>query len=424
MLAATFRLGKPAHHAIDGAANFDLQPFAAAPLFIRTGAPLCHDPLEQLRLGNLKQSLPLFFIMIRKTQPFAPRHDGGEFSFALLERDLAPVFAVEVKQVERIVQDRNVGLSGRSLAAGTKAGALLHQAERRFTLFIERDDLAVEDRVFGLDESRQIPQFGIAARQLILIARDQPHRSLFDERDGTVAIPLNFKEPVRTVERLIDGLGQHAVDRRGHGTLDGVSSERGGFLGCFERRGGRIWRRGGDGTLHRFFLGFIVLRVRRVLAAFLWLFFLIEPGNCLGEPCRLQFPAPCWPAARPLFRSPISGDFVHAALAEHGLVDVSGIVSLDNVVVVLFDHQPLVALAAGAPALHLDQRKVSFQSLAIQPKFQVAFRQHGDGVCFRAGNIFSIDWDRRERRPRAHIPHHDAAGAIVAFGNVSFEIEI
>src|SRR5215472_17766441 len=134
--------------------------------------------------------------MIGKTQPFARRQDGGEFSFALLERNLAPVFAVEVQQVERIVHDRDVGLSRRSLAAWTKSGALLHQAERRFALFIEGDDLAVEDRVVGPDESRQILEFGIAAGQLILIPRNQPDRSLFDECDGTVAVPLNFKEPV------------------------------------------------------------------------------------------------------------------------------------------------------------------------------------------------------------------------------------
>jgi hypothetical protein len=44
-----------------------------------------------------------------------------------------------------------------------ESGALLHQAERRAALVIERDDFAVKDGALGLHELRQAPSSGNCA---------------------------------------------------------------------------------------------------------------------------------------------------------------------------------------------------------------------------------------------------------------------
>ena len=59
------------------------------------------------------------------------------------------VVAIEIDQVEGVVHDRNAFASRASRLAGLKSGALLHQAERRASLVIERDDLAVDDGALG-----------------------------------------------------------------------------------------------------------------------------------------------------------------------------------------------------------------------------------------------------------------------------------
>ena len=90
----------------------------------------------------------------------------------------------------------------------------------------------------------------------------------------------------------------------------------------------------------------------------------------------------------------------------------------------LLDHEPLVALASGTPTFHLDQGEVAFEALSIEPELQVTLAQHGRGLGFGAGNIFSIYGYGRQGLPCAHVPYHDAAGAIVTFRDVSFEIEV
>ena len=78
---------------------------------------------------------------------------------------------------------------------GLESGALLHQAERRPSFFIERDDLAVKDGALGFNELRQAAKFGKLCGEVVLIARHQTHAAVFDESDGAVAVPLDFKQP-------------------------------------------------------------------------------------------------------------------------------------------------------------------------------------------------------------------------------------
>jgi hypothetical protein len=61
--------------------------------------------------------------------------------------------------------------------------------------------------------------------QLVLIARNQPHSSIFDESDCPVTVPLDFEQPLGAIKWLFDRGGQHGMNFGGHGALDGGQAE-------------------------------------------------------------------------------------------------------------------------------------------------------------------------------------------------------
>ena len=126
----------------------------------------------------------------------------------------------------------------------------------------------------------------------------------------------------------------------------------------------------------------------------------------------------------PLPRSLISGNFGQAALAQDRRIVGLDIKAIDRFVVMFLNQQPFRPFASRPPAAHLDQREIALQSLACETKFQIALGQHLRGFGFGAGNVFSIYWHRREWLPRAHIPDHDGACAVIVLGDDAFEIEI
>jgi hypothetical protein len=73
---------------------------------------------------------------------------------AILERHSTPIAAVQIKQIERVVEHGNIRIRSAPTASGTEAGSLLHQAERRSSLLVERNHFAIEDGILCLDELR------------------------------------------------------------------------------------------------------------------------------------------------------------------------------------------------------------------------------------------------------------------------------
>ncbi len=87
-------------------------------------------------------------------------------------------------------------------------------------MLVKRRNFAVENRGLRLDGCSQVVQFGILRGEVVLIARHQANFAFGDERNGAVTVPLDFKQPLGIVEGLLDGSGQHGVDRGGHGALE------------------------------------------------------------------------------------------------------------------------------------------------------------------------------------------------------------
>src|SRR5439155_16769053 len=111
--------------------NLDFQPFTSALLEITAPAPLSHDPFQSLLFGGLIHALSLAEKMIGVTQESVGLDDLFQQLLALLQINAKQRVAIEIKQVESVVGDRDAAALGSAPPAAEDAGALLHQAERR-----------------------------------------------------------------------------------------------------------------------------------------------------------------------------------------------------------------------------------------------------------------------------------------------------
>src|SRR5438552_4111674 len=151
---------------------------------------------------------------------------------ALFERDAPQVVAVDVDEIEDVVQHGDVAATADATSMLADAGALLHQAERCTALFVEGDNFAIKNCGDGLNKFGELMQLRILSGQIVLIARNQADAAVFDEGDGAIAIPLNLEQVFRIVEGLFDGDGQHGVDGGRHWAL-------GSYFQFFNHRGHR-----------------------------------------------------------------------------------------------------------------------------------------------------------------------------------------
>src|SRR5579871_1218736 len=212
MSAAAFGFGEASDDALDLVADFDLQPLPAAALFVAAVAALRDDAFELAGFRDVEEGASLLGVVIGIANRVFLRENRLQLALAVFEIDLAPVFSVEIDEIESVIKDGDVGVDGTALASGTKSGALLHQAERRLALGVECDDFAVENGSLRLDGFRHVFQFGITGGEFVLVARDQADFAVLDEGYGAVAVPFDFEEPVGAVEGIFDGLGEHGGD--------------------------------------------------------------------------------------------------------------------------------------------------------------------------------------------------------------------
>ena len=113
--------------------------------------------------------------MVGKLNHLASYDFFSQQPLALFERDAAQVESIEIKQIESVIDDRHAFAPLQAALARMESSALLHQAERRPALLIERDDLSVKNGAFGFYELRQALEFGKLRREIVLVARHQTH---------------------------------------------------------------------------------------------------------------------------------------------------------------------------------------------------------------------------------------------------------
>src|SRR5205807_5096288 len=147
---------------------------------LEEGPPLALDVLAEL---NVRQR---------------PQHIGQDF-FTAAERQVLQVVAIQVKQIENLIDERTfVGLL-----------IILHQLELGLAGFIEHDDLTIEHRLMAELRQRSDDR-RVTFLEGKLFAGIETHSTLVYLRDGAIAVPLDFKEPIGVIERL----GNRRGDRK------------------------------------------------------------------------------------------------------------------------------------------------------------------------------------------------------------------
>src|SRR5437667_12148807 len=82
---------------------------------------------------------------------------------AFFERDSPQIVAVDVDEIEYVVQHGDVAAAADATSMLADAGALLHQAERCTALFVEGDNFAIKNDGDGLNRLKEMMQLRILA---------------------------------------------------------------------------------------------------------------------------------------------------------------------------------------------------------------------------------------------------------------------
>src|SRR5712691_4184301 len=218
--AAAFALAfQPAgDHELLAHAVLDLHPQAASPArFVRRVQLLAHDAFEAGLPARLEHGRPATFLMRRRL----PR---GAFELQSFQR-LAPArigflqqgMSIAPHDVEKHVGDRDLLHLPSNLRLRGQPHALLDLLEAWAALLVERDDLSVEDDLGRAQRAAHRVYLGIARRDGLAGAAQQPNDSAFDVGLGTDSVPLELEAP-RIVgrRRLAHDLGEHRLDALRH----------------------------------------------------------------------------------------------------------------------------------------------------------------------------------------------------------------
>ena len=175
--------------------GLDLQPLPAPPSRVTGVGPLGEDTLEALLLRGLEQRLAVVehrreldgrVLVYELLQPRVP----------LLERQVDERLALELEQVEEVVDER--------------PRPLLHRREARAPLLVERADLAVEHAVGGAKRARERPRHLLESRsEVVAVPARERHLSPADAGERTEAVPLHLEQPAGAVRRVLGGGGEH-----------------------------------------------------------------------------------------------------------------------------------------------------------------------------------------------------------------------
>src|SRR5258708_29740921 len=87
----------------------------------------------------------------------------SQFLLAFFQRKLAQIVAIDIEQIECVIEDGDIRVGSSTAAARTESRALLHKTGRGASLVVEGGDFAVEDCGLPLDRFWQILEIGLAA---------------------------------------------------------------------------------------------------------------------------------------------------------------------------------------------------------------------------------------------------------------------
>ena len=136
MLARSPRSSESDDHHFLAPRRLDLHPIARAPAgMVAALRPLAHDALKPAPLGGAEGSHAISLHVLAEADRGASRERGPKQALALQQRQPAQVLAIEEQQIEHVITQPRLFLA-----------RVLEQLETRSAFFIERDELAIEDR--------------------------------------------------------------------------------------------------------------------------------------------------------------------------------------------------------------------------------------------------------------------------------------
>jgi hypothetical protein len=112
-----------------------------------------------------------------------------------------------VQQVEDLVDER-VRLGDHSPPRDPG----LEQREVRLAAFVERDHLAVDDRLASGDPAWRVEERPEVARRVLFASRPQADAVAVDDRLDAEAVPLDLEQPIGIVKGRTDERREHRRD--------------------------------------------------------------------------------------------------------------------------------------------------------------------------------------------------------------------
>src|ERR1700738_4105592 len=106
VLSCALGIGVPADDTVYGLRDLNLQPFAAAALFVATAASFGEDAFESFLFGGVKQGNSLPGIVVRIARDLTCDKKFLEHAFTLLECYAPQIIAIEIQKVESVVKHR------------------------------------------------------------------------------------------------------------------------------------------------------------------------------------------------------------------------------------------------------------------------------------------------------------------------------
>ncbi len=303
---------------------------------------------------------------------------GGKLLLALAQRQVAKILALGEQKIEGEVDQ----IASVALGQGRLQGSEIRRA-----LVVQRHHLAINQAIG--QAARGLGDGGELFSPVEPGAGQQRGMSIFDAKLDAVAIELDLMHPIVAAGRVIHRAAKLGLDEIGQ--FAGLGQTSGG---CF----GLQW------------LAALQRMRRRRLAR-------------LCRRARARFRFPDGVSRRRSFRGQHEGlrtrpfarrDLRQLAARGDGAVLGQNLVGIarPGAIVVMFDQQPVGALAAEAVALHAYQNPAAAEPLSGENEFEIAFLQRffGRRIAFRS--------------PKAAIPQHHRAAAILALGNRALEIAI
>jgi hypothetical protein len=113
---------------------------------------------------------------------------------ALRKRKLAQIFAVEFEQIEQVIAHAGFAFGDR----------VLERAKMRAAFGVHHHDLAVDERAFAVEFLKRRDQLRETAGPIVAIARINPRLIACECGNGTIAVELDFMEPIAARGRRID----------------------------------------------------------------------------------------------------------------------------------------------------------------------------------------------------------------------------